>query len=325
MSSFVSFQTGPDDQGRRLDRIVRRLYPEIPLSVLYRMFRTGSIRLSGRKAKGADLIEPGDDIRIRWPSGLDSLTPGIENIMVPNPAASSKSSELFESLILARTSDLIFLNKPKGLVTHGQAGLDELTTEYLSGRLQASLSFKPAPLHRLDRNTSGAIAVSASIIGARAFSEALRAGRIGKEYLALLDGRLDHEVVMRNRLRRDDQTKTSTVTDDGEGPIAETGLFPLLASTDHTLVSIKISTGLTHQIRVQCAAQGFPLSGDSKYGGKPLVGGYLLHCCHLELPEDIEAESPGTVKAPLPQAFRTVLKDIFDPVSLDSEAFRRYP
>ena len=325
MSSFDCFQTGPDDQGRRLDRIVRRLYPEMPLSELYRMFRTGSIRLSGRKAKGADLIEPGDDIRIRWPSGPDSLTPGIDNEMVPNPVASSKNFKYFESLILIKTPDLILLNKPKGLLAHGPTGLDELTTEYFSGRLQASLSFRPAPLHRLDRNTSGAIAISASIIGARAFSEALRAGRIGKEYLALLDGRLDHEVVMQDRLHRNEQKKTSTVTNDREAPIAETSLIPLLASTDHTLVAIKISTGLTHQIRVQCAAQGFPLSGDSKYGGKPLAGGYLLHCCQLELPEDIGAESPGTVKAPLPLAFRTVLKEIFDPVSLDSEAFRRYP
>ena len=337
MSSFDCFQTGPDDQGRRLDRIIRRLYPGIPLSVLYRMFRTGSIRLSGRKATGADLIQLGDEIRVRRPQGRDLLVSDTGkdaaskpvSKTVPNPTPKTvkhkENSQFFESLILVRTADLIILNKPKGLLTHGSEGLDEITSAYFSGKLQASLSFRPAPLHRLDRNTSGALAISASITGARAFSEAMRAGRIGKEYLAVLDGKLDHEVYMKDSLSRDGQKRSSTITSKGNGPVAETSLFPLLVNTNHTLVSIRISTGLTHQIRVQCASQGFPLSGDGKYGGKPLAGGYLLHSCRLEFPEDLGAESPKTVTAPLPLAFSSVLKDIFGPASLDSEAFRRYP
>jgi 23S rRNA pseudouridine955/2504/2580 synthase len=325
MSSYDCFQTGPDDHGRRLDRIIRRLYPALPLSVLYRMFRTGSIRLSGRKAKGADLIEAGDEIIVKRPPGPDSLFPGIVQGDTPDPRLFDKNIQLFESLILARTTDLIILNKPKGLLTHGPAGLDEITSSYFSGRMKASLSFRPAPLHRLDRNTSGALAVSASINGARAFSAAMRAGLIGKEYLALLDGRLEHEVFLHSSLSRDSQKRTSSIASDGKGPIAETRLFPLVASANHTLVAIRISTGLTHQIRVQSASLGLPLSGDRKYGGKARAGGYLLHCSKLEFPEDFGAESPKTVAAPLPQDFRAALESIFDLQSLDSAAFWRYP
>jgi 23S rRNA pseudouridine955/2504/2580 synthase len=326
MSPFDCFQTGLDDQGRRLDRIVRKLYPGLPLSMLYRMFRTGSIRLSGRKAKGAELIEPGDEIMVRRPQGPDSLFSPPPNRERPsNPVDINKKKQFFESLMLARTPDLIILNKPKGMLTHGPGGLDEIASVYFLDRMQASLSFKPAPLHRLDRNTSGALAVSASIIGARAFSAAIRAGSIGKEYLALLDGRLEHEVFLHSSLSRDSQKRTSSIASGGKGPIAETRLFPLVASANHTLVAIRISTGLTHQIRVQSASLGFPLSGDRKYGGKARVGGYLLHCSKLEFPDDLGAESPKTVAAPLPQDFRDALESIFAPQSLDSAAFRRYP
>lgn len=325
MSSYDRFQTGPDDQGRRLDRIVRRLYPGLPLSVLYRMFRTGSIRLSGMKAKGADLIQPGDEITVRRPTGPGSVpcTPASES--TPEPDLANESTPFFESLILDRTPDLIIINKPKGLLTHGPAGLDEIIAAYFSGKLPVSLSFRPAPLHRLDRNTSGALAVSASIIGARTFSAALQAGLIGKEYLALLDGRLEHEIVLKDRLLRDGSRRTSSVADSGDGPLAESRLVPLLTKKDHTLAAIRITTGLTHQIRVQCARHGHPLTGDTKYGGSPLRGGYLLHCACLEFPADLAAKAPKTAAAPLPPAFRAVIQGIFDPKSLDSAAFQRYP
>jgi len=325
MSSFDCFQTGPDDQGRRLDRIVRRLYPDLPLSVLYRMFRTGSIRLSGRKAKGADLIKPGDEILVRRPQGPESLPSSPKREKDPSVEGYSGNSRFFESLILARTADLIIINKPKGMLTHGPDGLDEMSSAYFSDRIQASLSFRPAPLHRLDRNTSGALAVSASIIGARAFSAAMRDGLIGKEYLALLEGKLEQELLMQDSLGRNEHDKTSAVIKKGDGPIAETRLLPLLANATHTLAAVRISTGLTHQIRVQCASHGFPLWGDTKYGGKPTRGTYFLHCASLDFPADFGAESPGTTAAPLPATFRIAVEGIFGTASLDSAAFRRYP
>ena len=324
MSAFDRFQTGPDDQGRRVDRIVRRLYPGLSLSMLYRMFRTGSVRLSGKKAKGSDLIQAGDEIIVKHPQGIVPIPENEDKKTLPNPGQNKKHSQFLESLILVRTPDLIIINKPKGLLTHGSEGLDELTTAYFSGTPSSSLSFRPAPLHRLDRNTSGVLAVSASIIGAQAFSAAMKAGLIGKEYLALLDGRLETKLYMEDRLLRNGKDKTSTVVDGDAGAIAETWLIPLAASARHTLVAIRIATGLTHQIRVQCAFHGFPLSGDTKYAGSPLLGGYLLHCVQLEFPVDFSAEIPHKVIAPLPSAFISALKGIFDPSSLDSKALQRY-
>jgi 23S rRNA pseudouridine955/2504/2580 synthase len=301
------------------------LYPDLPLSVVYRMFRTGSIRLSGRKSKGSELVQSGDEIMVHRPAGSGSVLRD-RGVQAPaNPDLVRRSTEFLESILLEQTPDLMIINKPKGLLTHGPAGLDEIIAAYHAGTPQSSLSFRPAPLHRLDRNTSGALAVSASINGARTFSAALRDGRIGKEYLALLDGRLEAAIVLKDRLSRDGENRTSTVIRDGDGPIADTRLVPICANAEYTLAAVRITTGLTHQIRVQCASHGHPLAGDGKYGGSPLKGSYLLHCAFLEFPADLGAANPGTCAAPLPPAFRAVIRGIFDPVSLDSEAFRRYP
>jgi 23S rRNA pseudouridine955/2504/2580 synthase len=324
MSVFDRFQAGPDDNGRRVERIIRRLYPGLPLALLYRMFRTGSVRLSGKKAKVSDLIQSGDEIIVKHPQGMYAVHGDENHTPRPDPDQVKKACRLFESLILARTPDLIIINKPKGMLTHGAEGIDELTTSYFSERPSTSLSFRPAPLHRLDRNTSGALAVSASIVGAQAFSAAMKSGMIGKEYLALLDGRLDKELHMEDRLVRNGLAKTSAVDEGDDGALAETWLTPLMVSRGHTLVAVRISTGLTHQIRVQCASHGFPLSGDRKYAGSPLHGGYLLHCAELAFPVTFGADVPMKVTAPLPQPFLSTLSRIFDPASLDSQPLQRY-
>ncbi|MGD9938277.1 MAG: RluA family pseudouridine synthase [Clostridia bacterium] len=324
MSVFDRFQAGPDDHGRRVDRIIRRLYPGLPLSLLYRMFRTGSVRLSGKKAKGADLVHSGDEILVKHAQGMSSVHGAADDEALPKPDQVRKAYQLFESLILISTPDLIFINKPKGLLTHGPEGIDELTTAYYSDKPSVSLSFRPAPLHRLDRNTSGVLVISASIVGAQAFSAAMKSGAIGKIYLALLDGRLEKELHMKDRLVRNRVDRTSAVVVSDAGALAETWLTPVIVGARHTLVAVRISTGLTHQIRVQCASHGFPLSGDRKYAGSSLRGGYLLHCAELSFPPTIGVEAPMMVTAPLPQAFKMTLESIFDPASLDSKALRRY-
>ena len=324
MNTFDRFQTGKDDHGRRLDRIIRRLYPELSLSVIYRMFRTGSILLSGKKAQGANLIKAGDEITVKRSNLMSAKLSPDKSIISTPPDVSKNLSLIFQSYIIRSTPDLIIINKPKGILAHGSEGLDEMVTAFFSGKLAASLAFRPAPLHRLDRNTSGALAISASLTGARVFSSALREGLIGKEYLAVLDGLLEGELCMKDHLTRDIKALKSSVSGDNSGAYAETNLFPIARGTRHTLVAIRISTGLTHQIRVQCAHHGYPLAGDKKYGGSSRHSGYLLHCACLEFPDGFGLDFPKKVTAPLPSPFLSSLKGIFAPRSLDSEDLQRY-
>ncbi len=335
---------GLDDQGRRLDRVLRKLLPGLPLSALYRLLRSGDIRVNGKKAKPDYALSAGDELRLwlsveydlveRDPaeryqaerataeSGADDAGPAV---MAADKAAdgstaggaaarenseSAESAKRFGALILAQTRDLVVVNKPRGLLSHGEGGLDTLALAYFAARARDSLAFSPAPLHRLDRNTSGALAVSASIRGAREFSRALREGLIHKAYLALLDGELERACEWRDVLRRDGAALT-TRKGGGKDREAHALFEPVAVARGKTLARIRIYTGLTHQIRAQAALRGYPLSGDGKYGGSPLREGYVLHSYSLSIPTDLEAESPGAVLAPLPEDSLRQLAAIF--------------
>lgn len=306
--SQSSFVAGKDDAGRRLDRIVRRILRDAPLSLVYRMFREGAIRLNGRKAAGEDRVAPGDEITVRM-SQCDA-GPGLSAAPDPTLAAA------FEAMLLARTPDIAVVNKPRGCLSHGPEGLDRMAAAYFSAEAAASLAFVPAPLHRLDRNTSGSLAVSASLRGAVAFSQALRDGQVRKEYLAVLDGELADTTEWLDGLGRDDEGKTSHVT--AGGGLAHTIATPLAARGGRTLASIRILTGLTHQIRVQCAAHGHPLSGDGKYGSDRDAGGYLLHCAFLGFPQSDRAEFPESALAPLHPWALARLRGLFGPYWRDA-------
>jgi 23S rRNA pseudouridine955/2504/2580 synthase len=208
-------------------------------------------------------------------------------------------------MILLETPDLAVVDKPRGMLTHGPGGIDEAARAYYAARMASSLAFTPAPLHRLDRNTSGALAVSASSSGAARFSEALRSGLVKKTYLALLSGDLEQEETWRDTLGRESSTGTSFVVDEGKSAV--THVRPVFRGAGLTIAYIQLDTGRTHQIRVQAAAHSHPLAGDSKYGGIPMHGGYILHCAALGIPAGVAGTGPLRVIAPLPSQAKAVL------------------
>lgn len=335
----LDFQAGPDDAGRRLDRIIKSLLPGHALSALYRMLRSGDIRLNGKKASPETVLSLGDRIGLRLPeaearalSALAGRPAAGSGGLALGPATGQAKDQAsyFAGLIVWSSPDLIVVNKPRGLLSHGPGGIDELALAYLSDRSSRSLSFRPAPLHRLDRNTSGALAVSASMAGAQAFSEALRNGELIKLYLAVLEGRLEEKTRWRDWLRRDTEARISRIGAQGSAggdPAgaaarpASLSVHPLAWTGDgsrgFTLAAVELETGLTHQIRAQCAHHGHPLAGDLKYGGSPFPGGLgpeggaLLHCALLSCPQDTKAALPCPALAPLPPGSEAAVAGLF--------------
>ena len=304
------FVLGPNDADRRIDRILRKLLPEMPLSAIYRLFREKAVILSGVKVKGAAKTRAGDILEVRMASRDVDTT--ASNPCVPGAGdekAQAAESIRFAGMILLETPDLALVNKPRGVLTHGPGGIDEAARAYFAALITSSLAFSPAPLHRLDRNTSGALAVSASSAGAAKFSEALRSGLVEKTYLALLSGEMARAETWHDTLRRDSGTGTSFVGDGGK--CAVTHARPVFRRDGLTLASIRLDTGRTHQIRVQAAAHGHPLAGDAKYGGLPMRGGYILHCAALGIPAGVAGPAPVCIVAPLPDRARTVLSGLF--------------
>jgi 23S rRNA pseudouridine955/2504/2580 synthase len=225
------------------------------------------------------------------------------------------SPHLTHSLILWRGAGIIVFNKPPGVATHGKDSLDTLVKTWLEGKLPASLSFKPGPLHRLDKPTSGVIAFSETIEGARLFSRLLRERKAAKTYLAIVEGRITGDEVWQDELIRDTRAKKTFTGGAAGSKDALTAVKALAFNGSFTLIEARILTGRTHQIRAQAASHGHPLAGDVKYGGHGFPGGFYLHAWKLKLGEHLEG-FPQPLVAPLPESFRSHISALFGAHSL---------
>jgi 23S rRNA pseudouridine955/2504/2580 synthase len=311
----VQLTAGADDNGRRLDRVLRKALPELPLSAIHRLLRRRRILVDGKPAEGAYQVREGSAIYV---PGRPGPLPGGQNDpgVYPGgetPSAACPGGESPGPDILWEGQGLLALNKPAGLEVHGPGSLETRVAAYLRGRLPPSLSFKPGPLHRLDKPSSGIVLFSTTLEGARYFSRLLRERRVTKQYLALAEGAVGQPALWEDPLIRDREAKKTFPVRGEEGggtKTARTRIVPLASSPAYSLVMAEISTGRTHQIRAQAAAHGHPLWGDRKYGGSPRKGSgrFLLHAYFLEFPGK---NGPVSLRAPVPEEFRRAAAEIF--------------
>ena len=303
---YASFEAGSNDNGRRVDRIIRQFIPERSLNGLYKAFRKGLIRVNGKKVSPESKIREGDSLEI-YKALMDDRKPPDQTV---NNRSNNKLAILYED------TDLLALSKGAGKLVHGsEDSLEKDVLYYLKDKLPPSLSFKAGPLHRLDRNTSGLIFFSKSIEGARSFSQELQKGKFRKYYVALIDGKLKNKALWVDNLQRDGIKKTSSVQSEGEE--ARSSFIPIRSRENRTLVLIRIETGRTHQIRVQASHHGYPLSGDRKYGGSSLKEGYLLHSFKMVPDKSSFFSERAFPEAPLPVIWHGVLEKFFPELKLE--------
>jgi len=298
-----------DDAGRRLDRILRKALEHVPLSALHRLLRKGQVLVNGKTGRG--------DMRIPEGAVIELPLPEEEAPAGPGKSAYRKQNK---PDILCEGGGLLILNKPSGLAVHGGGNsadnLNKRVLEYLKGKLPDSLSFKPGPLNRLDKPASGIVVFALSLEGAQWFSALLREGKIRRYYRAILEGTLQKSEIWEDMLYRDKEARKTFVagklTPDILPKKALTYATPIAwgkrNGLPYTFARLEIITGRTHQIRAQAAANGFPLAGDRKYGGKPFMrNGFFLHSSEMEIPPGL----PSPIKAPLPENFAMTVKELF--------------
>lgn len=315
MIDFTDFPAGADDDGRRADRVVRKFLPASGLSSVYSAMRKGLIRINDKKIQPDAHICKGDRL-------------SIASFLLPLPSAAVHAAAdggSFPYTVLFRNPHFIVIDKPYDIPVQG-AG-DCIARIIASAYDGTSLSFVPGPLHRLDRKTTGVLFFSWSIEGARWFSEMIAAHMLEKQYIALVQGTMDkqcrwEDYIEKNGQADDESFHTVRICGaggHGEGAkIAQTSAEPLACGMYGTvpvsLARMTISTGRMHQIRAQSAFHGFPLLGDTAYGGTRIHESrdFFLHAYTVVIPPN-KLGLPESVTAPLPaeseNLFNRILKN----------------
>ena len=299
-----------DHAGQRIDNYLMRELNGVPKSLVYRIVRKGEVRVNKGRIKPEYRLKEGDIVRIPPVRQVEKKEPG---------KAPDKILQQLESRILFEDKRILVINKPSGLAVHGGSGLS-------FGLIEALRELRPNDkslelVHRLDRDTSGCLILAKKRSALRRLHEQLREGSMDKRYLTLLKGQ------WQGRSRWIDAPLLKNVVKSGErlvfvdtkGKEARTQFIPYSASKEASLMSVKLDTGRTHQIRVHAQHIGMPIAGDDKYGddefnrelkGKGLKRLFLhAHSLKFHLPDPETGEEISmSVKAPLDEALVNTLK-----------------
>ena len=296
-----------EQAGQRIDNFLVSQLKGVPRSYIYRILRTGQVRVNKGRVKPAYRIQVGDRLRIP-PLRL----PVAKAVYVP-----AHAMRQVETAILHEDEDVMVFNKPAGLAVHGGSGLQYGIIEVLRQVRPDSRLLELA--HRLDRDTSGCLLIAKSRYALTNLHALLREARIQKRYIALLGGCWKgKEHTISTALGRHPQKGVSQETAvPGRHRPAETTFRPTRVFEDCTLVNVSIRTGRMHQIRVHAAQSGHPVAGDEKYGDyqfnkmmrKRGLRRLFLHASRLSF------QMPGCargydIEAPLDPVLEQVLKDL---------------
>jgi 23S rRNA pseudouridine955/2504/2580 synthase len=293
------------DDAVRLDRWFRRHYPDLAHGRLEKLLRTGQVRVDGKRAKAADRIAAGQQIRIP-PLAEIVLARSLE----PHPVSAADRAML-AGTVLHQDDDVIVLNKPPGLPVQGGTRSER----HLDGMLDA-LRFgspeRPRLVHRLDKDTSGVLVLARTAAAAAFLTRAFRDKTTRKVYWALVvgrpkpaQGRIDLALAKQGapggeRVRAD--------PDDGKRAVTYYRVIDSAGERASWLALLPV-TGRTHQLRAHCAAIGTPVLGDPKYGGAgaQLAGAPNGRRLHLHA-RDLSIPHPSggrlRITAPLPLHLR---------------------
>jgi len=301
-SGAVQFVTVDRDRsGQRLDNFLATRLKGVPRSAIYRMVRTGQVRVNGRRAKPATRLEEGDQVRI--PPARSRETGEV-------PVSEAVRRQVREA-ILHEDSDVIVIDKPSGMAVHAGSGLPWGLIDALR-QARPDQYFELA--HRLDRETSGCLAIARNGQALNSLTAQFRAGEVRKSYLCLMDGRLPEALVEVDApLARADDGSLRQMDVSEAGKASRTRFHLLRYYADCSYVEADLLTGRTHQIRVHARHIGLPLAGDEKYASRLSLRKWrgrglrrvFLHSHRLAL--RLPSGEPAEFSAPLPADLRAIL------------------
>ena len=294
---------GEEQQGQRLDNFLIRHCKGVPKSHIYRILRSGEVRVNSRRVDATYRLVDGDNLRI----------PPIRVAERPEVAAEEVAKQRVELPILFEDEALLAIDKPEGVAVHGGSGVSFGVIEALRRQRPQAKFLELA--HRLDRETSGILLVGKKRLALTALHDMFREHGDGadKRYLVLVKGRwmnnTQHVKLSLHKYLTESGERRVSV--DPEGKPSHT-VFRLLARwQDASLLEAQLKTGRTHQIRVHLAHLGFPILGDEKYGDfahnkalrKDGLKRMALHAWRMAFRHPLSG-TPLELKAPLPDSLQ---------------------
>jgi 23S rRNA pseudouridine955/2504/2580 synthase len=285
-----------DHDGRRLDRALRSVWPALPLSAIMRALRKGEVRLDGARAReGSARIHAGQELYVPW-EAPDAETPVRNWGAVP---------------ILWRGGGVLIVNKPANILVQPDVkGGDSVVTRVWSMFGTGGPGFSPAAAHRLDRNTTGALAVALTGEALRELERFFRERLVTKRYLAVTSGVPPKKGAVDVPLLKDEAAGIVRAAKNGKTALTRYERLAANGELALSLVSIELLTGRTHQARAHLAYAGFPILGDGKYGNIEANRRWrreakrpLLHAFELgfpDIPSGPLAELSGKTFSPPP-------------------------
>ena len=299
-------EVGEEGAEQRVDNYLTRLLKGVPKSHIYRIVRSGEVRVNSGRVGPEHRLKPGDRLRL----------PPVRSAQRPSAA---RDAEPIASRLAARVvhedESLLVIDKPSGMAVHGGSGVSVGVIEQLR-RERPEARFLEL-VHRLDRETSGVLMLAKKRSALTAVHAQLREGKAQKHYLALVHGRWQntrqsvklplHKYVLQSGERR--------VRVQSEGQEAHT-VFRLQRSfRAFSLLEAELKTGRTHQIRVHLSHLGFPIAGDDKYGDFELnkalarrgLKRMFLHACSMTVVHP-DTDRAVTFEAALPEDLKAFLE-----------------
>lgn len=299
-SSPSVFDFTVEEGGRRLDKVVRDRVPDLSRTQGQRLIDEGQVTVNGQARKPAYRVEPGERVTVILPPEEPTL------VLRPQPIPLD---------VIFEDAHLLVVNKPAGMVVHPAPGHPDGTlVNALLAHYPPIADVGPQDragiVHRLDKETSGALVVAKSEPVLEALQHQFRNREVEKTYLALVNGQVQPPMgIIEVPIARDptDRQKMAPVP---EGKYARTRYQVVRRFRKHTLLEVHPYTGRTHQIRVHLSWLGHPVVGDADYGSRRqrlLTDRHFLHASRLCFTHPVTGEEM-TFRAPLPAELDALLR-----------------
>lgn len=306
--------------GQRIDNFLAKTLKGVPKSHIYRILRSGEVRVNKGRIDASYKLVLGDVVRV----------PPIRVAASEKEVMNAPATAVLQKTIIFEDDALLVIDKPAGFAVHGGSGVSRGVIEQL--RLERPKAKFLELVHRLDRETSGVLLLAKKRAALVALHEAIRNNQTEKRYLMLVAGEWTEKkkrviLDLQKYVLPNGERRVNVVTDKSkdkydEAQVSETIFYLKQRFAGFSLLEAQLVTGRTHQLRVQLAHLGFPIVGDDKYGdfalNKSLVKKGLkrmfLHSAETNLRHPLSGEKLRLV-APLP----VELQKFIEKLERDSE------